>query len=198
MPKRFPADRVRADIRSSPRPRCCPGPCSARAADTRTAAGCGRGTRGRWRSGSPARCPSPPTPRSPSAHRRCRAQRSAAAVAHARRQEQPAPVAHLLGAAVRLRHALVVVDRVERREPRVADAVKEDQLAAVARERVQVGPPRRRRSALRQDRPAPARPPRSTSIPIGANAGRPGSARRAAGRECPAWTAMPVSNRKPG
>jgi len=48
---------------------------------------------------------------------------AAAAVSRARHEEEAAPLAHAIGAAVRLRHPVVVVDSVERREPRGADAI---------------------------------------------------------------------------
>lgn len=54
------------------------------------------------------------------------------AMSHAGRQEQTVPGANLLGPSIRLRHTLVVGDRVERREPGKADATPEDQLAAMA------------------------------------------------------------------
>src|SRR5438067_9557028 len=58
---------------------------------------------------------------------------------HAWRQEQTAPALHALFP-VLLPEPLVVIDRIERREPRIAHAVIEEQLAAAARERAQVGP----------------------------------------------------------
>ncbi len=71
--------------------------------------------------------------------------RSAATVAHPRHQEEPAPAADRGRPAVRPGHALVVVDGVEGREPGVADAVVEEELAAAAREGVEVRPARGRR-----------------------------------------------------
>ena len=67
---------------------------------------------------------------------------TAAAVAHAGRKEKPAPVLHFRRPAVGLRHPLVVADRVLGGEPRIADAVIEDQLAAVRRERAEIRPVR--------------------------------------------------------
>ncbi len=63
-------------------------------------------------------------------------------MAHPRHEEQAAPAADDGRTAVRASHPLVVVDRVEGREPGVADAVVEDELPAAARERVEVGPAR--------------------------------------------------------
>ena len=54
---------------------------------------------------------------------------------------------HRLGAAVVCAEPLVVVDGVHRREPRVADAVEEEQLAAAAENVRQVGPASPCRSA---------------------------------------------------
>ena len=52
-------------------------------------------------------------------------------MAHAGHREEPARLrAHLLHAAGRLRHALVVVNSIERRKPGVAPAVVENQFAA--------------------------------------------------------------------
>src|SRR5687767_12328654 len=53
---------------------------------------------------------------------RVQRRRATLAVAHPGRQEETAEVGGLCRAAVRAGHALVVVHRIERREPRVADA----------------------------------------------------------------------------
>ena len=71
--------------------------------------------------------------------------RSAATVAHPRHQEEPTPAGDHGRTTVRPGHPLVVVDRVEGREPRVADAVEEEELPAAAREGVEVRPARGRR-----------------------------------------------------
>src|SRR6187200_1264382 len=56
-------------------------------------------------------------------------------VPHPWSQIQTAPVVDDGRATIGLGHALVVVDRIERREPRIAHAVEEDQLATMAGER---------------------------------------------------------------
>src|SRR5439155_8002539 len=61
-------------------------------------------------------------------------------MAHAGGKKEPAPGANLFRTAVRFRHALVIVDGVERREPRITHAMPENQLAAVSGERIEIGP----------------------------------------------------------
>src|SRR5580658_2763941 len=63
-------------------------------------------------------------------------------MAHAGYEIEAAPGADLIIAAVGFRHALVVINGVLRREPRIAVAVVEEQLTVVAREGVEVRPAR--------------------------------------------------------
>ena len=104
-----------------------------------------------------------------------------------------------VGSAVGFRHALVVVDRVERREPRIADAMIEDQLPAASRERVQVGPRARSRSGSSAGSAAAAlRPRRRRPSRCGERRSGRVRAARAAIPGMPCVDAMPVSKRKPG
>jgi hypothetical protein len=65
---------------------------------------------------------------------------AAAAVAHARRKKQAAPIRDVRRAAISRCHALVVVEGVLSGKPWVAHAVIEDQLASVRGEAVEVDP----------------------------------------------------------
>ena len=56
--------------------------------------------------------------------------RSASAVSHPRHKIYPAPLRHLLCSPVRCGKGLIVTERVQRREPWIAVAVEEKELAA--------------------------------------------------------------------
>src|SRR5579859_7634646 len=55
-------------------------------------------------------------------------------MAHPRHEEEAAPLGNLFCAAVRRGQGLVIAQRVQRREPRIAVAVEEDELAAASGE----------------------------------------------------------------
>src|SRR5579863_4631711 len=55
-------------------------------------------------------------------------------MAHPRHEEETAPLDNLFCAAVRGSQGLVIAQRVQRRKPRIAVAVKEDELAAASGE----------------------------------------------------------------
>ena len=61
-------------------------------------------------------------------------------MARARHEEQAAPIADRLRAAIVGNELAVITRGVLRREPRIADAVIEDQLAAARGERVETRP----------------------------------------------------------
>ena len=65
--------------------------------------------------------------------------RGAAAVSHTGHQEDAARLGHLLGAAVRCSQRFVIIESIERREPRIAVAVEEDELATGKKECGQIG-----------------------------------------------------------
>src|SRR5437868_2837419 len=65
---------------------------------------------------------------------------TAGTVAHSGNEKEATPILHILDPAILAAHVLVVTHGLERRKPRVAHAVVEDQFAAVPGERRQVGP----------------------------------------------------------
>ena len=65
--------------------------------------------------------------------------RATAAMSHPRHQKDAAPRSNLFSAAVGFSQRSVIAQRIEGREPRIAVAVEEDKLAAVERERREVG-----------------------------------------------------------
>src|SRR6185437_8367804 len=75
--------------------------------------------------------------------------RPAPAMPHAGHGKKPARLrAHLVHAARGRGHALVIIERVERREPRIAPAVVIENLAAMTEEAGEIGPARRVGQAL--------------------------------------------------
>src|SRR5208283_1487300 len=56
--------------------------------------------------------------------------RPSSAVAHPRHKEHPAPFGYLLCTAIRSGKGLIVLERIERREPGIAVSMEEDELAA--------------------------------------------------------------------